>query len=96
MPLLGIPFHTTTAVGGAGFGQPGTPAWVYNLAADPRGEVRYRDATVSIAAREAKGSEYDELVERAAAVYPPAMSYARRVARRGVRIFVLEPRRLGK
>jgi deazaflavin-dependent oxidoreductase (nitroreductase family) len=90
-PLLGIPIDDQIAIIGTNFGQAHTPGWVYNIEAEPRVGVRYRDREVSAIARPASDQEYDEVFARAAAVYPGYRKYRQRIVGRTVRVFVLEP-----
>jgi deazaflavin-dependent oxidoreductase (nitroreductase family) len=49
-PLMGVPFRGDIAIIGAHFGQPGAPGWYYNLRAQPRAEVTYRNRTAACSA----------------------------------------------
>ena len=89
--LLGIPFAGTIAVIGTNFGRATTPAWVHNLLADSRASVSYRRARVAVLAREAAGSEYEEVFAAASRVYAGYDAYRARLAHRRPKVFVLEP-----
>jgi len=88
-PLMGVPFGGDIAVIGAHFGQPGTPAWYYNLRARPRAEVTYRNRTVSAIAREADADERRAILGQARKIYAGYEAYARRISDREIPIMVL-------
>lgn len=88
-PLLGVPFGDDIAVIGTRFGQAGTPGWYYNLRADPRAELTYRDTTASAAAREAGDEEWQAIWARARQIYAGYDAYARRITDRKIHIMVL-------
>ena len=88
-PLLGVPFGDEIAVIGTHFGQLGTPGWYYNLRADPRAEVTYRNKTIPAAAREASDEERQAIWARARAIYAGYDAYARRIKDRKIPIMVL-------
>jgi deazaflavin-dependent oxidoreductase (nitroreductase family) len=52
-PLLGVPAGDDIALIGSSFGRPRNPGWYYNLRANPKAEVTYRDKTIRAIAREA-------------------------------------------
>ena len=89
MPLLGIPIGDNLAVIGSNYGQEKTPGWVFNLEADPHGEVGYRDTTVPVTARAATQEETDEAFLLAARVYPGYAKYRERADHRTIRVFLL-------
>ena len=92
VPLLGVPFEDTLAILGTRFGHRDTPAWVYNLMADPVAEVRFNDTVVAAVARLAGPDEEHLIWERAASAYPGYALYTDRAAHRRIRVFVLEPK----
>lgn len=89
VPLLGVPYGDDIAIIGTRFGQPGTPGWYYNLCADPRAEVAYRDTSVSARAREARDDERPVIWDAARKIYAGYEAYARRITGRTIRIMVL-------
>ena len=89
-PLLGLPFEGTIAVGGANFGQRATPAWVYNLEANPKAEICYRNRRIPVMARTATDTEAVAITSVAGLIYPGSLKYAERVRWRTIRIFILE------
>jgi deazaflavin-dependent oxidoreductase (nitroreductase family) len=91
-PLLGVPFEGDLAVIGTRFGQPGTPAWYYNLRAQPMVELAYRGKVVPARAREAEGEEWSAIWARARQVYAGYEAYARRINERRIHIMVLNER----
>ncbi len=88
-PLLGVPYGEDIAVIGTRFGQHGTPSWLYNLGADPRLQVAFRDKSVQAVAREADPAEWQLIWDKARAIYPGYEAYARRIQDRKIRIMVL-------
>ena len=88
-PLMGVPFGGDIAVIGAHFGQPGTPAWYYNLRALPRADVAYRNRTVSATARQAGADERRAILGQARKIYPGYQAYARRITGREIPIMIL-------
>jgi len=90
-PLIAVPTGDTLALVGTNFGQVSTPGWVFNLEADPRLAVRYRQLDMELVARPATESEQAEVWAAASTVYPGYRQYQARITGRQVRIFVLEP-----
>lgn len=89
--LISIPVGDRLALLGTNFGQAATPAWVYNLEADPRATVTFRGRTLDVVARPATDLEYDEVMANSAGIYGGYRKYRQRVTSRRIRIFVLEP-----
>ena len=92
LPLLGIPIDGDLALIGTNFGQTNTPGWVYNLEADPTGQVSYRDRVVDVNARRANPEETEAVLAAAARVYPGYDKYRERITGREVKVFVLGAR----
>lgn len=90
MPLLGVPTGDDLALVGTNFGQAAAPAWALNLAADPRGQVTYRDRTVAVVAREATDVEREAVLRTAASIYPGYDRYRERITSRPIPVLVLE------
>jgi deazaflavin-dependent oxidoreductase (nitroreductase family) len=88
-PLVGVPAGDDLAVIGTSFGQPRTPGWYYNMRADPRVEVTYRDKTLKATARAASDSERQAIWDRAAALYRGYDAYKSRIKDREIHIMVL-------
>ncbi len=55
--LIAVPHDDTLALLGTNLGRPRTPAWVYNLEAQPRATVGYRGRSASVVARPATDVE---------------------------------------
>jgi deazaflavin-dependent oxidoreductase (nitroreductase family) len=91
VPLVGVPAGDQIAVIGTRFGQPQTPAWYFNLRAEPRAEVGYRGLTVPVVAREAEGDEREAAWARGCQIYAGYQAYARRIDHRQIHVMVLEP-----
>jgi deazaflavin-dependent oxidoreductase (nitroreductase family) len=88
-PLLGVPFGIDIAIIGTRFGQPATPAWYYNLRAEPRAEVTYRDKSVPVTAREADAEERRAIWDQARKIYAGYDAYAPRITGREIPIMIL-------
>ncbi len=71
-------------------GDPSSPAWYYNIKADPRVEVQDGAQKFDMIAREITGEEKAEWWARGAAVYPPYDEY-QAATDRVIPVFVLEP-----
>ena len=90
-PLISVPLGDDLTLLGTNFGGARTPAWVFNLEADPRATVEYRGTTVSTTARPATDDERAQVWAASAGVYGGYEKYQERVRDREIRIFVLEP-----
>ena len=88
--LLGIPVANTVALIGSNFGQEETPSWVYNLMAEPRARVSYRQSQIGVIARPVSGSEYEQVFAAAALISPGYGAYRARLVSRQLKVFVLE------
>jgi deazaflavin-dependent oxidoreductase (nitroreductase family) len=88
-PLMGVPFGGDIAIIGAHFGQPGTPGWYYNLRAQPRAEVTYRNRTVPATARQADPDERRAILGQARTIYRGYEAYARHITDREIPIMIL-------
>jgi len=88
-PLLGVPFGDDIAIIGTRFGQPGTPAWYYNLRTEPKLTVAYRDRDITAVAREADEQEWRLIWDKARIIYSGYEAYARRIKDRRIHIMVL-------
>jgi deazaflavin-dependent oxidoreductase (nitroreductase family) len=92
--LIATPYGGTLALVGTNFGQPGTPAWVVNLEADPRATVTYRGTSRAVVARPADPDQVEQVFAATAGVYSGYQKYRGRIDGRRVRVFVLtEPDR---
>jgi deazaflavin-dependent oxidoreductase (nitroreductase family) len=90
-PLISVPIGDDLTLLGTNFGQSNTPAWVFNLEADPRCTVEFRGTTVAATARPATDAEREATWAASAGVYGGYRKYRQRVQDRTIRIFVLEP-----
>ena len=88
-PLLGVPFGADIAIIGTNFGQPGTPGWYYNLRAQPRAEVSYKNKNVTATAREADPEERQMILAQARTIYGGYEAYARRITGRQIPVMIL-------
>jgi len=89
-PLLGIPLDGGLAVIGTNYGQRETPAWVFNLEANPGATVSYGNVTVQARARPADAFETEAAFEQGAKVYSGYLKYRARADHRHIRVFVLD------
>lgn len=90
-PLIAVSLGDSLALIGTNFGQTGTPAWVYNLEADPRLTVTYGEARLELQVRPVSEDERSEVWSNAAGVYGGYDKYLERISGRAIRVFVLEP-----
>ncbi len=90
-PLISVPSGDTLALIGTNFGQAATPSWVFNLEADPRAQVRYKDHELALTTRPATDEERAAVWSTASTVYPGYNKYQERITGRAIRIFILEP-----
>jgi deazaflavin-dependent oxidoreductase (nitroreductase family) len=89
--LIAVPFRETVALLGTNFGQAKTPAWVFNLEAEPRAAVTHGGVTREVVARPATDDERAEILGVSADFYGGYLKYQQRITGRALRIFVLEP-----
>jgi deazaflavin-dependent oxidoreductase (nitroreductase family) len=90
--LIGFPLGDSIALLGTNFGQESTPAWVFNLEADPGATVAYRDRSVEVVARPATDAELEQVVDEAARHYAGYAKYRQRIGTsRRLRVFLLDP-----
>jgi deazaflavin-dependent oxidoreductase (nitroreductase family) len=89
--LIAVPYADSLALLGTNFGQPGTPAWVLNLEADPHVGLTHHGTTLAAVARPASADEQDAVLAGSASVYGGYLRYQQRISRRRLRVFVLEP-----
>jgi deazaflavin-dependent oxidoreductase (nitroreductase family) len=73
-------------------GAPASPAWYWNLVADPHVELQVLDEVFPAEARTAAGEERERLWRLMAEVWPSYDEYAARTQRE-IPVVVLEPRR---
>ena len=90
--LIAIPVGDTLALLGTNFGQASTPAWVFNLEANPRVTVTHHNTTVEVLARPATPAERDQVMENSRQVYGGYLKYQQRITGRELRIFLLAER----
>lgn len=74
---------------GSSGGRSRTPAWVYNLRAQPEATVQVHREVHAVWARDTTGEEYERLWRMVVAAYPGFETY-RQWAHRAVPLFVLE------
>lgn len=89
--LIGFPMGESIALLGTNFGQESTPAWVFNLEADPHASVSYAGRSVDVLARPATPAELDQVVAEAARHYVGYARYRERIgSSRRLRVFLLD------
>ena len=89
--LIGFPIGESVALLGTNFGQESTPAWVFNLEADPRARVAYAGRAAEVIARPATEAELEQVVTEASRRYVGYAKYRQRIGTsRRLRVFVLE------
>ena len=88
--LIAVPIDDTLALLGTNFGQPGTPAWVLNLEAEPHASITHDSVTRAVVARAATEDERAQILAASAKVYGGYLKYQQRIHGRRLRIFVLE------
>lgn len=76
---------------GSNAGHAHTPAWSYNLQANPDAEIQIRGARQRVRARVAEGEERAELWRKVNEMYEGFDSYDANTSRE-IAVFVLEPR----
>ncbi|MEL7207630.1 MAG: nitroreductase family deazaflavin-dependent oxidoreductase [Actinomycetota bacterium] len=89
-PLIAIPVDDDLGLVGTNFGQTKTPAWVFNLEADPKVTVDYHGTEVPAVARPATDDERAAIWDRGKAIYGGYDKYRDRISGRDIRAFVLE------
>jgi deazaflavin-dependent oxidoreductase (nitroreductase family) len=92
MPVAGIPDSNSDDIFimGTNYAQPKTPAWVFNLEAEPRCEVSWRGRSArAIAHPVTDPTEREHAWSRASEFYLGFTEYRKRIAHREVRIFRL-------
>ncbi len=88
-PLIALPIDGELALVGSNFGGASTPAWVYNLEADPSATVGFEGSEVEATARPATDEEYERIFADSAQYYAGYQKYRGRVTGRDIRVFVL-------
>jgi deazaflavin-dependent oxidoreductase (nitroreductase family) len=73
-------------------GGPKHPNWVYNIDANPDGEIIVKRRTLKVRGRIATGVEHDRLFAKACTVYPYFKDYQSRAAPRVIPIVILSER----
>ncbi|BAD58191.1 hypothetical protein NFA_33440 [Nocardia farcinica IFM 10152] len=91
-PVMRVEHDGRYAVVASQGGAPTHPAWYFNLVADPRAQLRDKDAVLSVVARELAGPERAEWWERAVRAYPTYQEYQDNT-RRLIPVLLLEPGR---
>ena len=90
--LIAIPYLDTLAVLGTNFGGKSTPAWVFNVEANPQVTVSYKGKAVDAVARRATPDEVEGVLKASESVYKGYRKYQERISGRELRVFLLEPR----
>jgi deazaflavin-dependent oxidoreductase (nitroreductase family) len=91
VPLLYVPFGgDALAVAATNFGQVGHPGWSHNLESNPRAELEIDGVTRLVIGRRADAHESAHVWPRLDAIWPAYETY-RNLARRDIKVFILEP-----
>lgn len=93
VPLVGIPDGDRLILIASNWGQAKHPAWYYNVQANPRVTVEGASGVPvehRYTAREVTGAEREACWQKAVALYPGYVAYARRAAGRTIPVIVLE------
>lgn len=89
-PLLCVPYEDTYLIAGSYFGGPKEPAWVANLEAAMRAEIRVGGRTLPVSACLVDGADRDRLWAHMKQTWPNFAKYEERT-RRTIKIFQLTP-----
>jgi deazaflavin-dependent oxidoreductase (nitroreductase family) len=90
-PVMYLPDGERYVVFASKGGAPTNPAWYHNLKVHPEVTVEVGSEKVQVTAREAQGSEHDELYSRQAAAYPQFAEYQTKTTRI-IPVVVLTPK----
>jgi deazaflavin-dependent oxidoreductase (nitroreductase family) len=90
LPLLSVPTAEGLVLVGSNFGQQRTPAWVFNLRANPACRVAIDGPPEPFEAVEVEGEQRARLWREGLRLYPGWASYERRAANRTIAVFLLE------
>lgn len=71
-------------------GAPAHPAWYLNLVAEPHCQIRVGKENMAVTARDASGTEREDLWGQLAEVYPPYNDYQKTAGDRTIPVVVLE------
>ncbi len=89
VPVLGFPVETRIAVAAGNFGRRQEPAWCRNLRATPQATLLINGQIRPVIAEELAGERREQVWQRALAIYPGALDYARRAGNREIGVFLL-------
>jgi deazaflavin-dependent oxidoreductase (nitroreductase family) len=89
MPLVGGPHDGDLAVIGSNWGGASHPAWVHNLAAEPRVTVTHGRHSVTARAVPLGDGDAEDVWARAARMYAGYAAYRQRARGRDIRVFAL-------
>lgn len=89
-PLMRVKDGENYVLVGSQGGAPKDPAWVHNLRADPRIELRDETVVRPMRVREIKDAAEKARLWKAVAAYPPYADYQARTKRQ-IPVFVAEP-----
>jgi deazaflavin-dependent oxidoreductase (nitroreductase family) len=91
VPLIGLQDEERIILVASNWGQKHSPAWYYNLRANPTVEVQIAQRKTAYNARLAESDEYPLYWARAVAFYPGYANYKESAGERQIPIFILEP-----
>ena len=93
LPLAGLPDGNKFVVIASNFGRKRTPAWYYNLKANPECMVKKKGQAGTYIARETKGEERERYWNLAVSYYIGFEIYKQRASHRKIPVMVLEPKK---
>lgn len=92
VPVLGLPAGDRIVVIASNYGQRHSPAWYYNLLANPRATVVADGIRTDVEARVLSGDERERWFRRGIEIYPGWIQYRRRAGHRLIPVIMLVPR----
>jgi deazaflavin-dependent oxidoreductase (nitroreductase family) len=90
VPVLGLPDGDHLVLIASNFGQASNPGWYHNLRAHPNAVVTWNGSAVEVRARELRGAERQQCVDRSLEAYPWWQQY-HHAAPRQIPVIMLEP-----
>jgi deazaflavin-dependent oxidoreductase (nitroreductase family) len=89
VPIVAIPVGEDYILIGSNFGEDRSPAWYYNLKANPEATITTASRQSQYLAREVTGQEYDVYWAKAVGTFPGYEAYRRWASRRHIPILLL-------
>jgi len=92
LPLAGLPDGANFVLIASNFGRERTPAWYYNLKANPECVIKKKGQAGTYIARETEGEERERYWDLAVSYYVGFETYKQRASHREIPVMVLEPK----